>query len=129
MSKSKQPTQTLRQQLTSSLNGLKSINAYNLPELSALQFNHNNLKWDADEFIRKSTALATVNTLLLQLAECEEIDIESFIFTNARKMISSIRSLTSNSTSMYSNAINESQREACIEILDVLMGYLEPATH
>jgi hypothetical protein len=112
----------------SSLVGLRISSSYNLEDLKGLAFTESTIQWDAHELIKKSTIVSTVDAIVTKLYECDEDAWEDFVYTNVRQILSNVRSHSNNSTNPYANAVANSKREACMEIVDSLLRYLEPDT-
>ncbi len=117
---------TNKKLILSSLNGLRANSSYGLAD--PLPFTESNVQWEAGDYIRKTTIVATVDALINQLNLCENDAYQEFVYVIIRRLFSSVRSYTNNSTNIYSNAINNSKREACLEVIDSLLPYLEPDT-
>lgn len=113
----------LKKDCLSTVNGAIVYNSSRLPMMENSEVNYssfeNMVKWDANDIIK----LSTMNKCLESIKESieESDDVKACLKKLFAGIFSTTKSCISNSTSVFSNAINSSKQSGYFEILDMLL--------
>jgi hypothetical protein len=113
------PPRSLKKDCLSTVYGSITSNSYNLDEFPLADFNESRVKWDAEEMIKRTTKAVCLESIKLSLEDTD--NVQACLKSLFRGIFCTAKSCTSNSTSVFSNAVNSAKQQAYFEVLDMLL--------